>query len=206
MGWGVSALFTLAWVLACLLHGPVLAQSLSPAELASRAMSAPAVRAAITAQASASAPNASRSVNEHEAHLAAIRQAILNATLDRPTRVISTRPNQRGCAAMGLSAQPVRQNLQPRPTSLAASLVGKNTHGRGFQRPTTFCQPNAAPHGQRHMASTHEAVAKVARPSHHRARVQQLPPGLERQRRGSKCLGGQHVPQTAWDFLAKHLV
>jgi hypothetical protein len=90
MGWGVSALYTLAWVLACLLHGPVLAQSLSPAELASRAMSAPAVRAAITAQASASVPNASRSENEHEAHLAAIRQAILNATLDRPTRVIST--------------------------------------------------------------------------------------------------------------------
>jgi hypothetical protein len=53
-------------------------------------MSAPAVRAAITAQASASTSNAAKSVNEHEVHLGAIRQAILNATLDRPTRVIST--------------------------------------------------------------------------------------------------------------------
>ena len=90
---GLGALLSLAVVLACMLHGPLLAQSLSPAELASRAMSAPAVRAAMTAQASASSantPNAVKSVNEHEAHLAAIRQAILNATLDRPTRVIST--------------------------------------------------------------------------------------------------------------------
>ena len=90
MGRGASVWHTLALVLACMLHGPLLAQSLSPAELASRAMSAPAVRAAISAQASASTANAAKSVNEHEVHLAAIRQAILNATLDRPTRVIST--------------------------------------------------------------------------------------------------------------------
>ena len=90
LGWGASVLFTLALVLACMLHGPLLAQSLSPAELAARAMSAPAVRAAITAPASASPASTAKSVNEHEAHLAAIRQAILNATLDRPTRVIST--------------------------------------------------------------------------------------------------------------------
>ena len=87
---GFSALKAVALVLACMLHGPLLAQSLSPTELASRAMSAPAVRAAMTAQASASTPNAAKSVNEHEVHLAAIRQAILNATLERPTRVIST--------------------------------------------------------------------------------------------------------------------
>ncbi|WP_353238163.1 hypothetical protein [Limnohabitans sp.] len=73
-----------------LLSLPVWAQNLSPTELASRAMSAPAVRAAITAQASASTANAAKPVNEHEAHLTAIRQAILNATIERPTRVIST--------------------------------------------------------------------------------------------------------------------
>ena len=87
---GLSALHTWALVGVCMLHGPLLAQSLSPAELASRAMSAPAVRAAITAQASASSANAAKPVNEHEVHLAAIRQAILNATIERPTRVIST--------------------------------------------------------------------------------------------------------------------
>ena len=88
-----SALHTLAWVLACLPCAPVWAQSLSPADLAARAMSAPAVRAAMTGQASASAAsaaNGAKAVNEHEVHLAAIRQAILNATLERPTRVIST--------------------------------------------------------------------------------------------------------------------
>ena len=92
-GFGASAWHTAAMFLACMMHGPMLAQNLSPTELASRAMSAPAVRAAITAQASASSANTSKagkSVNEHETHLAAIRQAILNATLDRPTRVIST--------------------------------------------------------------------------------------------------------------------
>jgi hypothetical protein len=92
-GLGASAWHTAAMFLACMIHGPLLSQSLSPTELASRAMSAPAVRAAITAQASVSSTNTSnagKSVNEHEVHLGAIRQAILNATLDRPTRVIST--------------------------------------------------------------------------------------------------------------------
>jgi hypothetical protein len=87
---GFSALSTLALVLACAFHGPVWAQSLTPAELASRAMSAPAVRAAITPQTGPSTARAAQSVNEHEVHLAAIRQAILNATIERPTRVIST--------------------------------------------------------------------------------------------------------------------
>jgi hypothetical protein len=87
---GFSALSTLALLWVCTFHGPVLAQSLSPAELAARAMSAPVVRAAMTAQTSASSANTAKSVNEHEAHLAAIRQAILQATLERPTRVIST--------------------------------------------------------------------------------------------------------------------
>lgn len=69
---------------------PAMAQSLSPTDLASRAMSSPAVRAALAAQTAANTPVKTNSVNEHEAQLSAIRQAILNATLDRPTRVIST--------------------------------------------------------------------------------------------------------------------
>ena len=87
---GLRVLHAMAWVLAGTLHGPLLAQSLSPAELASRAMAAPAVRAALSANANVNASSAGQTVNEHEAHLASIRQAILNATLDRPTRVIST--------------------------------------------------------------------------------------------------------------------
>ncbi len=73
-----------------LLSLPVWAQNLSPTELASRAMATPGVRAALTAQTPANKTSAVQSGNEHEAHLAAIRQAILNATIERPTRVIST--------------------------------------------------------------------------------------------------------------------
>lgn len=68
----------------------VMAQSLSPMDLASKAMASPAVRAALAAQTTATTTVKANSVNEHEAQLSAIRQAILNATLDRPTRVIST--------------------------------------------------------------------------------------------------------------------
>ena len=84
------ALQTVALVFAALLSFSASAQSLSPAELASKAMATPAVRAALTAQTSSSKTSAVKAGNEHETQLAAIRQAILNATLDRPTRVIST--------------------------------------------------------------------------------------------------------------------
>jgi len=72
---------------ACMLGLPVAAQSATPTELASNAMATPAVRSLLNAQ---NKSNASSKTNDHEAHLAAIRQAILNATMDRPTRVIST--------------------------------------------------------------------------------------------------------------------
>jgi hypothetical protein len=72
---------------ACMLGLPVAAQSATSTELASNAMATPAVRSLLNAQ---NKSNASSKANDHEAHLAAIRQAILNATMDRPTRVIST--------------------------------------------------------------------------------------------------------------------
>jgi|GEM_PF-743996 len=77
-------------VWACLLGLPVSAQSATPSELAANAMATPAVRAVLNAQSKSAAPGKANPVNDHEAHLAAIRQAILNATMDRPTRVIST--------------------------------------------------------------------------------------------------------------------
>lgn len=75
---------------ACWLGLPASAQSASPAELAAKAMTSPAVRAVLSAQKPPAAAAKAPAANDHEAHLAAIRQAILNATLDRPTRVIST--------------------------------------------------------------------------------------------------------------------
>lgn len=78
----------LSW--ACMLGLPVAAQSATPTELASKAMATPAVRAILDAQSKSSASSKAKPANDHEAHLAAIRQAILNATMDRPTRVIST--------------------------------------------------------------------------------------------------------------------
>lgn len=75
---------------ACLLGLPVSAQSATPSELAANAMATPAVRAVLNAQSKSAASVKANPANDHEAHLAAIRQAILNATMDRPTRVIST--------------------------------------------------------------------------------------------------------------------
>lgn len=85
---GVLSAMGVFW--ACMLGLPVLAQSASPTELASIVMDTPAVRAVLNAQSKSTAQSKATPSNDHENHLAAIRQAILNATLDRPTRVIST--------------------------------------------------------------------------------------------------------------------
>lgn len=70
-----------AMALGCALATPVQAQT---ANLASSATSAPLARSQSQAQA------AKASQQQHEAQLNAIRQAILQATLDRPTRVLSS--------------------------------------------------------------------------------------------------------------------
>lgn len=64
------------------------AQSPTPSELAANAMATAPVRALMQARSVAATP--SRTPNEHEAQLAQIRQAILDATLERPTRVLSS--------------------------------------------------------------------------------------------------------------------
>jgi hypothetical protein len=68
------------------------AQSLGPAELAAKALASAPVRAVALAKAQATAGNSPQDQVQaaNEAQLAAIRQAILEATLDRPTRVISS--------------------------------------------------------------------------------------------------------------------
>lgn len=80
-----------AWfgLLGCSLTLGATAQGVSPAELAAQAMNTPSVRALVDARAQTSAP-AKPTVNEHDVQLGAIRQAILEATLERPTRVISS--------------------------------------------------------------------------------------------------------------------
>lgn len=75
--------------LGCALALGASAQGTSPAELAAQALNAPNVRAVVNARAVA-AKATKPAVNEHEVQLAAIRQAILEATIDRPTRVISS--------------------------------------------------------------------------------------------------------------------
>ncbi len=75
--------------LGCALALGASAQGTSPAELAAQALNAPNVRAVVNARAAA-AKATKPAVNEHEVQLAAIRQAILEATIDRPTRVISS--------------------------------------------------------------------------------------------------------------------
>jgi hypothetical protein len=65
------------------------AQGTSPAELAAQALNAPNVRAVVNARTAVAKPS-KPIVNEHEVQLGAIRQAILEATLDRPTRVLSS--------------------------------------------------------------------------------------------------------------------
>jgi hypothetical protein len=86
----------LAWlristaVLACALASTAAAQSPSPAELAAKALASAPVQALLNAQAQSSKAVQKNPQNNHDAQLAAIRQAILEATLDRPTRVISS--------------------------------------------------------------------------------------------------------------------
>jgi hypothetical protein len=79
-----------AVVLAACLATSAAAQSLNPAELAAKAMATAPVRALLQPPASADQTAQARQQKEHEAQLAAIRQAILDATLERPTRVISS--------------------------------------------------------------------------------------------------------------------
>ena len=82
--------FWLSVGLGCAGVAPVAAQAVGPAELAARALASAPVQALANAKAR-SAPNAQDLAQaQNEAHLAAIRQAILNATLERPTRVISS--------------------------------------------------------------------------------------------------------------------
>lgn len=66
------------------------AQTNQPAELAAQALNAPSVKAAISARTSSPAKAQNTTLNEHEAQLGTIRQAILEATIERPTRVISS--------------------------------------------------------------------------------------------------------------------
>jgi hypothetical protein len=86
----------LAWlristaVLACALASTAAAQSPSPAELAAKALASAPVQALLNAQAQSAKAAQKNPQNNHDAQLAAIRQAILDATLDRPTRVISS--------------------------------------------------------------------------------------------------------------------
>ena len=79
-----------AAVLACALASAAAAQSLSPAELAAKALASAPVQALLNAQAQSAKAAQNNPQKEYDAQLAAIRQAILDATLDRPTRVVST--------------------------------------------------------------------------------------------------------------------
>lgn len=81
---------------ACLVAGSIAgwvsAQNLGPAELATKALASAPVRAALQAKASTAVgrPPQDTVQAQNDAQLAAIRQAILDATLERPTRVISS--------------------------------------------------------------------------------------------------------------------
>ena len=79
-----------AAVLACALASAAAAQSLSPAELAAKALASAPVQALLNAQAQSAKAAQNNPQKEYDAQLTAIRQAILDATLDRPTRVVST--------------------------------------------------------------------------------------------------------------------
>ena len=79
-----------AAVLACALANSAAAQSPGPAELAAKALASAPVQALLNAQAQAARAVQKNPQKEYDAQLAAIRQAILDATLDRPTRVVST--------------------------------------------------------------------------------------------------------------------
>ena len=79
-----------AAVLACALANTAAAQSPGPAELAAKALASAPVQALLNAQAQSARAAQKNPQKEYDAQLAAIRQAILDATLDRPTRVVST--------------------------------------------------------------------------------------------------------------------
>jgi hypothetical protein len=79
-----------AAVLACALANSAAAQSPGPAELAAKALASAPVQALLNAQAQAARATQKNPQKEYDAQLSAIRQAILDATLDRPTRVVST--------------------------------------------------------------------------------------------------------------------
>lgn len=91
-GSGLAWLRMSAAALACALATTAGAQTPSPAELAAKALASAPVQALLSAQAQAQAAKAAQKnpQKEYDAQLAAIRQAILDATLDRPTRVVST--------------------------------------------------------------------------------------------------------------------
>ena len=86
----------LAWwrigtaAMACALVSTAAAQSPKPSELAAKALASAPVQALLSTQAQPTKANASPLQKEYDAQLAAIRQAILDATMDRPTRVISS--------------------------------------------------------------------------------------------------------------------
>lgn len=77
-------------VLAAVLAHTAFAQSASPAELAAKALASAPVQAILSTQAQTSKSGSNNPQKEYDAQLAAIRQAILDATLNRPTRVISS--------------------------------------------------------------------------------------------------------------------
>lgn len=79
-----------AALLALTLSSSALAQSPNPSELATRALATAPVQALLRAQANPAALMAQKQQKQYDDQLAAIRQAILDATLDRPTRVISS--------------------------------------------------------------------------------------------------------------------
>ena len=81
---------TCAAVLACALASTAVAQSASPTELAAKALASAPVQALLNAQAQSAKAAQKNPQKEYDAQLAAIRQAILDATLDRPTRVVSS--------------------------------------------------------------------------------------------------------------------
>lgn len=79
-----------AAVLASVLASTAAAQSPRPAELAARALASAPVQAILSAQAQSAKAAQKNPQKEYDAQLAAIRQAILDTTLERPTRVISS--------------------------------------------------------------------------------------------------------------------
>lgn len=89
-GPGMAWLRLSAAMLTGALASTVAAQSPSPAELAAKALTSAPVQALLSAHAQSSKAVHKNPQQEYDTQLAAIRQAILDATLNRPTRVISS--------------------------------------------------------------------------------------------------------------------